>query len=260
MFSLVDRELFQNTVYLYYSMTREGLGIKWVIRNLDFFPFLRFYQSLTKGSFPVQIGPSRLHIDFDENNTIDDELHARNSHVEKLIELHWLDGFPLWGCLTGLSDRPDCKGPLGDYMYSVRQIVALYWIDLAIWRTLSTEYLSRCRLLVKDESPGDMYTAMSDTELVETVINLICAAIRYDLGYEGNYARVGRDGSEWDEDVFEVFRYKGRYRETAYAMEHAWVHTVGQYRKKIDEELRDRLGEAYEEWKNFLMRREFRTA
>jgi hypothetical protein len=62
---------------------------------------------------------------------------------------------------------------------------------------------------------------MSNTKLVETVINLLCAAIGYHNGYEGNYGRVGRDGSEWDEDALEIFRYKSTHRKTAYAIEHA---------------------------------------
>jgi hypothetical protein len=42
MLSLVDRQVFQDTFYLFYSTTRVGLWVKWVVRNLDFFPFLRF--------------------------------------------------------------------------------------------------------------------------------------------------------------------------------------------------------------------------
>ena len=65
------------------------------------------------------------------------------TQVQRLVELHWLQGFPLWGCFTGLSDRQECKGPFGDYMYSVRQIVALYCIDHAAWKQHSLEYLCR---------------------------------------------------------------------------------------------------------------------
>jgi hypothetical protein len=61
--SLIDRKLFQDTIRLSYSTTRESLRIKWVVRNLDFFPFLRFYQSLTRGLFHVELSPSRLHIE-----------------------------------------------------------------------------------------------------------------------------------------------------------------------------------------------------
>jgi hypothetical protein len=150
MLSFVNREIFRDTFHLVYSSVGEGLRIMWMVRHLDFLPFLRFYQSLTKTLSPhnngssklhksgplesKEIGPSRITICFDKKGEEwDYSLHmGKFSQVKRLIELHWLDGFPLWGCLTRLSDDDyrNCEGPSGDCMYSVRQIVALYRVDL----------------------------------------------------------------------------------------------------------------------------------
>ncbi|KAI4938883.1 uncharacterized protein J4E92_000164 [Alternaria infectoria] len=252
MLSYVDRAIFSETLFLYYSTVREGLWIKWTVRNLDFFPFLRFYQAFTRGDNAVEIPPSRLHIEFDkEKEETDDGLHAKKFvHVKRLVELHWLDGFPLWGCLTGLSDRQDCKGPFGDYMYSVRQVVALYRIDHEAWKSLSVEYLRRCEAMGDDDALESDFATLSDAELVEAVIDMLCGAIEYNLGYTGSYARIGRDQTEWDQDVFETFRYKGSHVRTAYEKEHAIVRVVSLYQKKVDRTLRDRLGEVYEDWES----------
>ncbi|KAI4943059.1 hypothetical protein J4E86_010006 [Alternaria arbusti] len=252
MLSYVDRAIFSETLFLYYSTVREGLWIKWTVRNLDFFPFLRFYQAFTRGENAVEIPPSRLHIEFDkEKEETDDGLHAKKFvHVKRLVELHWLDGFPLWSCLTGLSDRQDCKGPFGDYMYSVRQVVALYRIDHEAWKSLSVEYLRRCEAMGDDDALESNFATLSDAELVEAVIDMLCGAIEYNLGYTGSYARIGRDQTEWDQDIFETFRYKGSHVKTAYEKEHAIVRVVSLYRKKVDGTLRDRLGEAYEDWES----------
>ncbi len=248
--SLVNRSVFEETFSLYYSRLREGLWVKWKVRNLDFFPFLRFYRALTAGKYSPQISQSRLHIEFEtEKEEIDDRLHASKFfRVKRLVELHWLDGCPLWGCLTGLSDRQDCKGPFGDYMYSVRQIVALYRTDYEAWKSLSIKYLYACRMMDEEEPSTDELEALSDAELIEAVIDMLYRAIEYNLGYGGSYSRVGRDKTEWNENAITMFSYKGSHVKVAYEKEHAIVHVVGQYRKRVDKELRERLAEAYEEW------------
>lgn len=252
MLSCVDRALFSHTLFLYYSTKRAGLCTKWTVRNLDFFPFLRFYQLFTRGESAVELPPSRLHIEFDkEKEETDDGLHAKRFvHMKRLVKLHWLDVFPLWDCLTGLSDRQDFKGPLGDYMYSVRQFVALYRIGHEAWKSLSVEYLRFCGAIGEDGSSESDFVTLSDAELVEAVIDMLCKAIEYNLGYTGSYARIGRDQTECDQDVFETFRYKGSHVRVAHQKEHATVHVVSLYRRRVDKALRERLGEAYEDWES----------
>ena len=261
MLSYVDREIFSHTLFLYYSTVSEGLWVRWVVRNLDFFPFLRFYQAFTTGDNAVEIPPSRLHIEIDDiEEEIDDGLHAKKFvHAKRLIELHWLEGLPLFGCLTGLCDRGDCKGPFGDYMYSVRQIVALYRIDNEAWHSLSVKYLHDWETMDAYDSIESDFTDLDDAELVEQVIDTLCKGIEYNLGYKGSYSRLGRDKTEWSQDDLELFHYKGSHAKTAYEKEHAIVRVVSLYRKKVDRELRWRLGNTYEEWERLPDRDDVRN-
>jgi len=80
------------------------------------------------------------------------------------------------------------------------------------------------------------------------MIHLICAAIEFNMGYQGSYSRVGRNGEEWSDDLIRPFQYVGNSRKVANEEKHATVYVVCQYRNKINSELRERLGEAYGEW------------
>ena len=100
-----------------------------------------------------------------------------------------------------------------------------------------------------DDALESDFATLSDAELVEAVIDMLCGAIEYNLGYTGSYARIGRDQTEWDQDIFETFRYKGSHFRTAYEKEHAIVRVVSLYRK-VDRTLRDQLGEIYEDWES----------
>ncbi|KAI0606523.1 hypothetical protein TUN199_09381, partial [Pyrenophora tritici-repentis] len=243
-----QRRIFHDTFYLYYSRKREGLWFTWTVKNLDFFHFLRFWQSLmTRGDHSVEIKPEEVHLKFvDENEMKDIVLHDRKfENVKRLVELHWLEGFPLWGRLTGCTDFEDDRGPFFDWMYSVRQIVALYRVNRETWKSHSIKHLRKCEDLDDDESLETNFPALADVELVEKIIDMLCYAIEYNLGYRGNYTLLGRDGKECDKDVFKVFWYKRNHRKIALEREHAFVHHVRQYRNKIDKELRDLLGETY---------------
>jgi hypothetical protein len=66
MLSLVNRKIFHDTFYLYYSTKREGLWFKWTILNLDFFPFLCFWPSLTTREWSVEIKPQDVHVVFED--------------------------------------------------------------------------------------------------------------------------------------------------------------------------------------------------
>jgi hypothetical protein len=238
-----------------------------VVGHLDFFPFLRFYQLLTKTLYPrkhdsskphkggpdsKKIDSSKLYILFDlGEDQRDGVLHATKfSQVKRLIELHWVDGLPIWGCLTGLGDcYGDCEGPFADWMYSVRQIVALYRVDRETWKSHSLKYLHMYKWMDHNEASADSSTTLSNPELIEAVIDMLCKAIEFNLGYEGNFSLINRKGEEWkNKGVFKMFQYKGKYRKVALEKQHAIVHIVGQYRAMVDAELRERLGEACEEW------------
>jgi hypothetical protein len=162
--------------------------------------------------------------------------------------MHWLEGFPLWGCLTGFTDYDSDRGPFFDWMYSVRQIVVLYRIDRQAWREQSIKYLQTCQPFDRDETTSYIFSKLSEVELVEAVIEWICNAIEYNLGYDGNFKTVARDGKEWDKDAFKVFRYKRKNRKIAYEREHMIMCKVSQYCHKVDRLLRARLQDEYQEW------------
>ena len=145
-------------------------------------------------------------------------------------------------------------------MYSVRQIVALYRIDNEAWQSLSVKYLHDDWEIMNEYDLGECdFTYLTDAELVEEVIDTLCKGIEYNLGYTGSYSRLGRDKTEWSQDDFELFQYKGSHANTAYEKEHAIVHVVSMYRKKVDCELRWRLGDAYEEWERLPDRDDVRN-
>jgi hypothetical protein len=162
--------------------------------------------------------------------------------------MHWLEGFPLWECLTGFTDFESDRSPFFDWMYSVRQVVALYRIDRQAWREQSIRYLHDRRPFYTDETTSNIFSDFSDAELVEAVINWICNAIEYNLGYDGNFKTVDRDGKEWDKDAFKVFRYKDKNRKIVYEREYIITFKVGQYCNKVNRLLRARLQDEYQEW------------
>jgi hypothetical protein len=196
--------------------------------------------------------------------------------VKRLIEMHWFDGLPLWGCFTGLrgqegeeedwdiripnSDNEDSGKPLTawapigiaqsredfeKWMYAVRQIVALYRIDMPKWRSLSLEYLHIYNAF--SGSHANMFQGKdSNVDLVEGVIDAVITTIEYHLGHNGD-----------SEDGFAngYFRFSSglmdgcEFRKTAGKREYACVDLVNKYCGKIDQALRVALGEeAYDEW------------
>jgi hypothetical protein len=131
---------------------------------MNFFPFLWFLKML-KDRKHADVKGEMIDVEFFEvahwkDLDIDDKEKERYldkfQSVKRLITLHWLDGVPLWDCLTSL--RPDTeeiqqhddryyqgyctsRDILGDWLWAVREVVALYTIRPSVWRTLSIEHL-----------------------------------------------------------------------------------------------------------------------
>jgi hypothetical protein len=107
MLLLVNRQIFHNRFYLYFSTKREGLWFQWTIRNLDFFPFLLFCQTLTTGDWRLEVRPDETRVKYDDTDEGKDKvLHTQKfENTKRLIELHWLEDFSLWACLTGCSNH-----------------------------------------------------------------------------------------------------------------------------------------------------------
>jgi hypothetical protein len=83
-------------------------GVQRTIRNLDFFLFLRFCETFTTGDWRLVVRPDEMRVIYDDTDEGKDKvLHTRKfENVKRLIELHWLEGFPPWACLTGCSNYP----------------------------------------------------------------------------------------------------------------------------------------------------------
>lgn len=73
------------------------------VKNFDYFPLFRFFQMLHRKERGVDVKGHMVRIllvdDFAEEAT----WNTKFSKVERLLEMHWLDNLPLWGCLTGLK-------------------------------------------------------------------------------------------------------------------------------------------------------------
>jgi hypothetical protein len=224
------------------------------IRSLNFSPFFRFCQMLGKSPLKIlDVSADLVDIRFDTKLRGKDEaLHAKTfQHVKRLIELHWLHGFPLWGVLTGLSSNgTNPRNPFTDFMYSVRQIVALWRVDNQKWRLKSTEYLARCLRIEghKIEITDSYWRQFTDGVIIEAIIEMLVKAVEYRLGYEGSWSPVGRDKSEWHKKQMEMFRFQGDHRKVAYQKEHSVARMVDMYCEDVDERLRHVLRDRYEEW------------
>jgi hypothetical protein len=225
-----------------------------IIRNLNFLQFFRFCQMFGKPPLKIfDVSADLVDIKFESNFRGEDKiLHANTfQHVKRLIELHWLHGFPLWGVLTGLSSNVDNpRNPFTDFMYSVRRIVALWRIDNQKWRWKSTEYLARCLRFEghKIEITESYWRQFTAGVIIEAIIEMLVKAVEYRLGYQGSWSPVGRDKSEWHKKQMEMFRFQGDHRKVAFQKEHSVARMVDMYCEDVDERLRHVLGDRFEEW------------
>ncbi|KAF1918831.1 hypothetical protein BDU57DRAFT_121428 [Ampelomyces quisqualis] len=142
----------------------------------------------------------------------DVEANQATAHnIKRLIEVHWLHGFPLWASLTSLSDQAQIL--FTDYMYSVRQVVALWRLDETLWRRLTVRSL-RVYDLVKCRVSQEMFWANKSTpELVEAAISMLAEASEFKLGYRGSWSPEARGGSDWHEKHMRMFWYRGGGKE-----------------------------------------------
>jgi hypothetical protein len=129
-------------------------------------------------------------------------------------------------------------------MYAVRQVVALYRINMSKWRSLSLEYLGAYDALT--ESFANMFQGEdSNAYLVEGVIDAISKTLEYHLGYDGDF----KDGSTNLYFRFSSGFQNEKFQKRAGEKEYACVDLVNKYCEKIDKALRAALGdEAYSEW------------
>lgn len=80
------------------------------VKNFNIFPFLRFLVMLENHG--LKITGENVAIFLEHKETDDFTNHKKintYARVKRLIELHWLQVLPLWGCLTDLRDREQQK-------------------------------------------------------------------------------------------------------------------------------------------------------
>jgi hypothetical protein len=120
------------------------------VKDFDFFPAFRFFQMLRR--LPGGIRVQGKIVDIVLKDESEKHTHVtKYGKVKRLIEAHWLEGLPLWGCLTGLRKENGFedlhkkertgKGRFWGWMYSVRQVVVLYHIRRTLWRDTSVACL-----------------------------------------------------------------------------------------------------------------------
>lgn len=183
-------------------------------------------------------------------NLQDKRLHVTMfQNVKRLIEAHWLRGCPLWGAPTGLSQNSP-NNPFTAFMYSVRQIVALWRVDHNQWECTILTYLAWYRTVTCAGvgTTRSYWLLRTDAQVVEAAIEMLSKAAEYYLGYGGSWLPIGRGCDKWKEEDREMFRFKDPYAKVAYHNEHAVVHMVDLYRDEVDARLRVVLSDEYDEW------------
>ena len=232
----------------------DGLMLKAYVRKLDFFPFLRFCQMFSR-EIKVPFKPKTITVLFEPIGQGEkDILHkTRFSAIKQLIWLHWIHDMPLWRCLASRRDDDTaycCLRPLEEFLTSARQIVALFHIDIVEWKSLSIFHLHLYSLMQDDGSTKPNWAEDSDAKLVEAIIESLGTAIEYRLGYQGNFS-WNHCNHVTSHDMFGWFTGAEADGKIAREKEHAVIHVTNQYFGKVDEALRQRLGDEYEAWDKF---------
>jgi hypothetical protein len=110
-----------------------------------------------------------------------------------------------------------CDNPFTDFMYSVRQTVALWRADHKFWKTRSFESFCPCRAIEKKDKVSDAYwRGRTDAEIIEATVEMLSAAAENRMGYKGSWSRKRRDNTLWLPDESSMFRFDGRYAQTAF--------------------------------------------
>jgi hypothetical protein len=257
---------------------REVLGEVWDTRKrptlsesksgTDFFPSLRFFQTLQRCNV-LNVTGKMVDAQFwevvpgEKDSVISKDRYARKFHnVKRLIEMHWFDDLPLWGCFTGFYEEVEdsdaarydkgciaSRKLLSERLYAVRQIVALYRINVAMRRYLTIKYLKAYDIL-DDVSTLTPWVQRSDADIIEAIIDVVSKAIEYLLGYQGNFEATYYDSQEqeYERVKYAYFQLQGEYEMIAREKEHAIVHLVNRYSIEVDRLLREELGKFYGEW------------
>jgi hypothetical protein len=100
------------------------------------------------------------------------------------------------GCITS-------RRLLSERLYTVRQIVAFYRTDVAMWRFLTIKYLQVYEIL-DNEPTAATCIQRSDADIIDAITDVVSQAIEYLSGYHGNYQAIYDDALE---DEYESGKY-----------------------------------------------------
>jgi hypothetical protein len=171
--------------------------------------------------------------------------------LKTLIELHWLEGLPLWACVAArqetkgeasdgvvhVSEEADefhaLHGPasldnLTNWIYCVRQVVALSRTNNTAWQRVSLQYFQRYE-------PYQSNGSFLDSELVGVVIDAMGEAMKYGVGYKSK-------------DKKDYFRFRSGFRKFAGKKENMKVALLYDYCVEVGKLLREDLADGYAEW------------
>lgn len=131
----LNAQTFQETFGLFFPCNKTHVHAS----KQDIFPAFRLFSMLRRCNIIVQ-GPAIQLLPADAWWLSDSESNQRAKYA-RLITLHWFHNLPLWDCLTGVrSNDISIKYNLfGRWMYSVRQIVALFHEGFTHWDSLSRQ-------------------------------------------------------------------------------------------------------------------------
>ena len=215
--------------------------MKVCVYEKDMFPAFRLFAVLRQRNIIVQ-GPSvRL---LPKNAWSSESQTIQKAKYARLITLNWLQDLPLWNCVTtvGSNDISNASNLFGRWLYSVRQIVALFHEGFAHWDTLTCKFLAHCHLVDSATAPNLSNMSMMEVvEVVEHVVDVVARAM---------YCRLYRraDYSDDDRGAGPFYGYRSDWADLGKPGEFAILHFVKQYQKEVDLALRQVLGEIYEKW------------
>jgi hypothetical protein len=224
------------------------------VKNFDFFPLFRFLQMLhclPDGS-SVRVPGKLVDIVLEDDPQEVASSDTKYCKIKKLIELHWLEGLPLWGCLTGMREEKgiDEKPPeevkakreFWKWMDGVRHVVELYHFNPEEWRKLSVKYLKRWA--ASAEKKQRSWAALEDGEVVDEAIELLTDAIEYRCGFIGSWGYGEEDQLA---DPSKGYFLHSKPTRNAYEVEHSVVHLANQFYVEVKKTVEKELDSCYQE-------------
>jgi hypothetical protein len=163
---------------------------------------------------------------------------------------HWLQGFPLLRMKpeeTG-NKKPQGIAMLDVWVLFVRQAAALCRIDAQYWESMTRPYVERFEQVYHQQLniTTDSDSRKKGLQLVEDTVRMITIAADVRANYKGDWP----DSHGIYAGELYVFSKDGIPNATD--VEYRLVAIVMEYREKVNQAIRKRLGDCYGEWESYL--------